>query len=65
MSRRGYEKVPDEDRYPIDPEHRVAARRAHKEIAIGVLLLVLGAVFIACGILIHLEHWENKVPGTA
>lgn len=34
-----------------------------KEILIGFALLLLGIVFITLGVLIHVERWDNKVPG--
>lgn len=63
VSRRGYEQLPDEDKYPIAPEHRAPVRKPHREVVVGIVLLLLGFALIACGILIHLEHLENKVPG--
>lgn len=34
-----------------------------KEILIGLALLLLGVFLISLGILIHVEQWDNKVPG--
>ena len=47
----------------MDPQYRNVESWPGKEITAGVLLLVLGVVLICCGVLIHLEHWENNVPG--
>lgn len=34
-----------------------------KEIIIGLALLLLGVCLITLGVLIHVEKWDNKVPG--
>lgn len=34
-----------------------------KEIIISLALLLLGVCLITLGVLIHVEKWDNKVPG--
>lgn len=36
-----------------------------KEIIIGFAMLALGVILITLGVLIHVERWDNKVPGVA
>lgn len=65
VNRRGYERVQDVDRPLVSESDRNVFSRPfpRTEIIWGAALLILGLFMIALGILIHTEHWENKVPG--
>jgi hypothetical protein len=76
MLRRGYERIGDEDGQETRDEESIEQqllsrqyefsplRFPRKEIILGVFLLLLGCTLIGFGVLIHVEHWKNDVPGT-
>jgi hypothetical protein len=76
QSKRGYarlaESAPDaleasalDERLLEDEQYRLPPSRPfpRREIVMGFVLLVLGLALMLLGLLDHLEHWKNHVPG--
>jgi hypothetical protein len=71
---RGYERLTEDDsqsdvqseeQYLVDRQYRLPPRPfPRKEIIAGFMLLFSGIIMITFGVLIHIEHWKNEVPGT-
>ena len=68
---RGYERLSETDSEQYSHEDQLLStqyetpRRTFpkREIVWGTVMLVLGIVLVGLGVLIHFEHWENRVPG--
>jgi hypothetical protein len=67
---RGYERIEEEsdqhahEEQLLTPQYEIARRPfPKKEIIWGIIMLVIGIVLVGLGLLVHFEHWENRVPG--
>jgi hypothetical protein len=67
---REYQRIPDTTSDSLEEEllssQFEVPRRPfpRKEIIAGVLMLLLGLFLVTLGVLVHIEHWDNDVPGT-
>ena len=67
---RGYERIEEEndrctpEEQLLSPQYEMPRRPfPKKEIIWGVVMLVLGILLVGLGVIVHFEHWENRVPG--
>lgn len=68
---RGYERISENDSEQHSHEDQLLSTQYEtirrpfpkKEMIYGAVMLVLGIVLVGLGILVHFEHWENRVPG--